>query len=95
MAKKKSEGLNKKLLNKLSATAEPMQREKPMLHLTGAEAKAVHSMKPGAKVSMNVHGKVTSVGLMRWGPEKGQPEAEIEIHGMKMMRGKKEPAEKK
>ena len=90
MKKKNSEkGLNKKLLSKLTETAMPMERDKPRLHLTGPEAKAVHGMKPGAMVSMQVHGKVTSIGLSQWGPEKGSPEADMEIHGMKMIRGKK------
>lgn len=91
MGKKKSEkaGLNKKLLDKLTASAPQMERDKPTLHLTGNEAKAVHNMKPGSMVSMAVHGKVTSVGLMRYGLDKGKPEADVEIHGMKMMHGKK------
>ena len=96
MAKKKKEGgLNKKLLHKLTETAPSMEKPKPTLTLTGAEAKAVHGMKPGSKVSMTVHGKVTSVGLMRYGPEKGKPEAEVEIHGMSLLKGKKGMGEDK
>ncbi len=90
MVKKKSGGMNKKLLNQMTDSAIPMERDKPMLHMTGKEAKAMHGMKPGAKVKMQVHGKVMSVGMSRYGPEKGSPEAEIEIHGMKMMHGKKD-----
>ena len=83
-----SSKLNRKVLDQMTATAQPMERDKPRLHLTGPEAKAVHKMKPGAKVKMTVHGKVTSMGLAQWGPDKGQPEADVEIHGMKMMKGK-------
>jgi len=96
MAKKKSEkGINKKVLHQLTDSAPQMERDKPTLHLTGDEAKAVHQMKPGSKVSMAVHGKVTSVGLMRYGPDKGKPEADVEIHRMRMMKGEKGMGKKK
>lgn len=84
---KKEKGINKKLLNQMTGSAMP-QEMKPVLHLTGKDAKALHKMKPGAKVKMTVHGKVMSVGMSRYGPEKGKAEAEVEIHKMKMIKGK-------
>lgn len=86
MAKKT--GINKKLLNQMTASAMPEPMPKPMLHLSGKDAKAMHGMKPGAKVKMAVHGKLMNVGLSEYGPNKGTHEASVQIHKLKMMKGK-------
>ncbi len=91
--KNKGKGMNTKLLNQLTESAMPEGPPKEILRLHGKEAKAMHGMKPGAKVKMTVHGKLMNVGLGEYGSEKGKHQASVEIHKMRMHK-KKDMGEK-
>lgn len=84
---KATKGKRQKHIDKMIGPAmAEMGKPKPTLHLTGKEAKQLFGMKPGAKVTAQVSGVITNVGVQTWSKDK-EPEASIEIHKTRIARG--------
>jgi len=74
MAHKKG-GMNKKVLNSMTAMADNAPRI--MMHLRGKDAKRFLGSKPGSKMSAMIRGVVQSVGLSEF--DNNAPTADIKI----------------
>ena len=84
--KGKSEGMNKKVLHRMTEHAMP-ESPRPNLSLYGKDAEALFGKRPGTKVKMQVSGVVTSVGVQEW--QNDQPTASIRITKIEAGNGEK------